>query len=80
MLLTMLIDEKATPEQIPAEMRQRMLAGSPAQIAEQVQTRVFGAGVDGLIINLPNGSAPGAVTAAVEALRPVVIGTSGRAL
>jgi hypothetical protein len=57
-----------------------MLAGSPAQIAEQVQTRVFGAGVDGLIINLPNGSAPGAVTAAAEASRPVVIGTSGHAL
>ena len=68
----MLIDENATAEAIPAEMRQRMLAGSPAQIAEQVQTRVFDAGVDGLIINLPNGSTPGVVTAAAEALRPLL--------
>lgn len=74
MLLTVLIDENAAAEQIPAEMRQRMLAGSPAHIAEQVQTRVVDAGVDGLIINLPNGSTPGAVTAAAEALRPVMAG------
>jgi F420-dependent oxidoreductase-like protein len=74
MLLTVLIDENATAEHVPAELRQRMLAGSPAQIAEQVQTRVFDAGIDGLIINLPNTSTPGAVAAVAEALRPVIAG------
>jgi F420-dependent oxidoreductase-like protein len=71
-LLTVLIDEKAGAEDIPPAMRPRMLAGPPAQITEQVQTKVFDAGIDGLIINLANGSAPGAVTAAGEALRPLL--------
>jgi hypothetical protein len=35
-------------------------------------TRVFDAGIDGLIINLANGSTPEVVTAAGEALRPLL--------
>jgi hypothetical protein len=70
-LLTVLLDENAKPDQIPAEMSQRMLVGSPAYVAEQVQTKVLDAGIDGVIINMPFYT-PGVVTAAAEALRPLV--------
>jgi F420-dependent oxidoreductase-like protein len=73
MLLTVMVDENAKPDQIPAEMRERMLVGSPDHIAEQVQAKVLGAGVDSLIINLAaHGHAPGVITTAAEALRPLV--------
>jgi F420-dependent oxidoreductase-like protein len=70
-LLTVLTDENAKPEQIPAEMSQRMLVGSPDRIAEQVQTKVLDAGIDSVIINLPLYT-PGAITAVGDALRPLV--------
>jgi F420-dependent oxidoreductase-like protein len=70
-LLTVLLDENVKPEQIPAEMSQRMLAGNADFIAEQVQAKVLDAGIDGVIINMPFYT-PGAVTAAAEALRPLV--------
>jgi len=70
-LLTVLLDENFNPEQIPAEMSQRMLAGNADFIAEQVQAKVLDAGIDGVIINMPFYT-PGAVTAAAEALRPLV--------
>lgn len=71
MLLTVLLDENVKPEQIPAEMSQRMLAGNADFIAEQVQAKVLDAGIGGVIINMPFYT-PGAVTAAAEALRPLV--------
>jgi F420-dependent oxidoreductase-like protein len=71
MLLTVLLDENAKQDQIPAEMSQRMLAGGPEYIAEQVQAKVLDAGIDGVVINLPFYT-PGAVTAAAEALRSLV--------
>jgi len=70
-LLTVLLDENVKPEQIPAEMSQRMLAGNADFIADQVQAKVLDAGIDGVIINMPFYT-PGAVTAAAEALRPLV--------
>ena len=70
-LLTVLLDENAKPDQIPAEMSQRMLVGSPDYVAEQVQAKVLDAGIDGVIINMPFYT-PGVVTAAAEALRPLV--------
>jgi len=70
-LLTVLLDENAKPDQIPAEMSQRMLVGGPDYIAEQVQTKVLDAGIDGVIINMPLYT-PGVVTAAADALRPLV--------
>jgi F420-dependent oxidoreductase-like protein len=70
-LLTVLLDENAKPDQIPAEMSQRMLVGSPDYVAEQVQTKVLDTGIDGVIINMPFYT-PGVVTAAAEALRPLV--------
>ncbi len=70
-LLTVLLDENAKQDQIPDEMSQRMLAGGADFIAEQVQAKVLDAGIDGVIINMPF-YVPGAITAAAEALRPLV--------
>ena len=71
LLLTVLLDENVKPEQIPAEMSQRMLAGNADFIAEQVQAKVLDAGIDGVIINMPFYT-PGVVTAVADALRPLV--------
>lgn len=71
-MLTVVIDEKAKPDQ-PAETSRRMVIGSPAQIADQVQAKVLDAGVDGLIINLSaHGYSPGLITTAAETLRPLL--------
>jgi F420-dependent oxidoreductase-like protein len=73
MLLAVMVDENAKPDQIPLEMRERMLVGSPDYIAEQVQAKVLGGGVDSVIINLAaHGYTPGVITTAAEALRPLV--------
>jgi hypothetical protein len=70
-LLTVLLDENVKPGQIPAEPSQRMVMGGPDDIAEQIQAKVLDAGIDGVIINMPFYT-PGVVTAAAEALRPLV--------
>jgi F420-dependent oxidoreductase-like protein len=70
-LLTVLVDDNVKPEQVPAEMSGRMLAGSAEQIAEQVQAKVLDAGIDGVIINMPFYT-PGVIAAVGEALRPLV--------
>ena len=73
MLVTALIDENASPDQIPPAMSQRMVAGSAESVAEQIKTKVLDAGIDGVIINMPIYT-PGAVERAGEALRPLVAG------
>jgi hypothetical protein len=70
-LITALIDEKASVDQIPAEMSQRMVVGSADAVADQIKSKVLDAGIDGVIINVPFYT-PGVVTAAGEALRPLV--------
>ena len=70
-LITAVIDENMKADQIPAEMTQRMVAGSAESIADQIQTKVLDAGIDSVIINMPIYS-PGAISAAGEALRPLV--------
>jgi hypothetical protein len=70
-LLTVLVDDNVKPDQVPAEMSGRMLAGSAEQVAEQVQAKVLDAGIDGVIINVPLYT-PGVVAAVGEALRPLV--------
>ncbi|MCA2245192.1 LLM class F420-dependent oxidoreductase [Mycobacterium sp. WUMAC-067] len=70
-LTTVLIDENASLDQIPAEMKQRMVVGTPDSVADQIKTKVIDAGIDGVIINLPFYT-PGIVEAAGEALRPLV--------
>jgi F420-dependent oxidoreductase-like protein len=70
-LITVLIDENVKPDQIPAEMTQRMAVGNPDSVADQLKTKVLDAGIDGLIINMPFYT-PGIVSATGEALRPLV--------
>jgi hypothetical protein len=70
-LITVLLDDSIKPDQIPAEMTQRMAAGSPDSVADQLKTKVIDAGIDSLIINIPFYT-PGVVKAAGEALRPLV--------
>lgn len=73
LLLTVVIDEKAQPDQLPTELSRRMVIGSPARIADQVEKRVLDAGIGGVIINLSaHGYSPGLITTAAEALRPVL--------
>ncbi|CAN5865003.1 LLM class F420-dependent oxidoreductase [soil metagenome] len=71
MLITALVDDNATPDMVPAEMSQRMVVGSADAVAEQIKTKVLDAGIDGIIINMPYYT-PGAITAAGEALKPLV--------
>ncbi len=74
-LATVLIDDRAGPDAIPAERAQRMVVGSAERVAEQLKTKVFDAGVDGVVINMPttvHGYVPGAITAAAEALKPLL--------
>ena len=51
--------------------RERAALGSPESIAEQIKTKVFDAGIDGIIFNMPNYT-PGAVAAVAEALKPLL--------
>lgn len=71
MLLTAVPDAAMTDDMLPAEMRGRMVVGSPDRIAEAVANNVLGAGVDGVILNLP-AYVPGSITKVGEALRPVL--------
>ena len=75
MLVFAIVDENVTEDFIPADVKQRMVFGSPEQITEQIKTKVLDAGVDGVVVspitNL-DGYHPGRVTALAEVLRPVL--------
>lgn len=72
LMLSVIIDENLQQDRLPEQASRRMVAGSPAQIADQVQAKVLDAGVGGVIINLsPHGHTPGVITTAAEALRPL---------
>jgi len=71
MLLTAVPDPGFSDAMIPDAMRGRMAVGGPDEIAETVATQVVGAGIDGVIVNLPR-YVPGSITAVGEALRPIV--------
>jgi alkanesulfonate monooxygenase SsuD/methylene tetrahydromethanopterin reductase-like flavin-dependent oxidoreductase (luciferase family) len=72
-LLTVVLDENLDVAIVPDEIKDRLVAGNPQQIAEQIQHRVLDAGVDGVIINLPtHGYTPGVITQVAEALKPLV--------
>jgi len=71
MLVTALIDDNASAELIPAEMSQRMVVGSADAVAEQIKAKVFDAGIDGVVINVPFYS-PGIVAKAGAALARLV--------
>lgn len=75
MLVIAMIDERATEDLIPADFRGRVVVGGAEQIAEQVQTKVLGAGVDSVIlspITSLDGYHPGRITAVAETLKPLV--------
>jgi F420-dependent oxidoreductase-like protein len=71
MLLTVMVDENVTPDQIPPAVSQRMLGGSAEYIAAQIKTKVLDVGIDGVIVNIPIYT-PGVIAAAADALRPLV--------
>ena len=72
-LVTALIDENVSADVIPAEMGQRMVAGSADSIADQIKTKIFDAGIGAAIIHVPF-YAPGAVAKLGEALKSLVAG------
>ena len=64
---------KELGETIPEDRRNRAFPGTPDQLAEQLNEKVLGAGIDGLTINLiRNGHRPGVVAQVGAALRPLV--------
>jgi F420-dependent oxidoreductase-like protein len=66
-------ETKSILAQVPEAMRERIFVGTPDQVAEGLKEKVLGAGIDGLTINMTrNGHLPGIVTAAGEALKPLV--------
>jgi F420-dependent oxidoreductase-like protein len=70
-LISVIVDEKATSDDLPEEFRNRSVIGTPEAIAEQIRAKVFDAGVGGIIFNMPV-YAPGTVAAVAEALKPVL--------
>jgi F420-dependent oxidoreductase-like protein len=75
MLVMALIDENATEDLIPEELKQNVVFGGPDQIVDQVKAKVLDAGVDGVILSPVtslNGYQPGAITAVAEKLKPLV--------
>jgi F420-dependent oxidoreductase-like protein len=70
-LLTAVVNDEASPDQLPAGMDQRMVAGNAEQVAEQIKTKVLDRGIDGVVVNMPLYT-PGLITALGDALRPLV--------
>ena len=66
-----LVDDGATEDMIPEELRANMMVGSAQRIAEQIKAKVFDVGVDGVILSpvTLGGYQPGKATALAEALR-----------
>jgi len=66
-------EAKELGESVPEDRRNRAFVGTPDQVAEQIQEKVLGAGIDGITINLiRNGHRPGVVTRVGAALKPLV--------
>ena len=71
MLVMAMIDENATADLIPDDFKQQAVFGGAEQIAEQIETKVLGAGVDGVILSPVtsiNGYHPGGITAVGKAV------------
>jgi F420-dependent oxidoreductase-like protein len=76
MLVFAMIGDHVTADMIPDEVKQNVVFGSPAQVAEQVKTKVLDAGVDGVILSpvTTGGYVPGGITAVAEELKPLIYG------
>jgi F420-dependent oxidoreductase-like protein len=76
-LVTAFVAEHVSADVIPAEIAQRTVVGSAKQVAEQIRAKVFDAGVNGVIMNMPTnvqGYVPGLITAVAQELRPLIDG------
>jgi F420-dependent oxidoreductase-like protein len=76
-LVIAIIDENVTADVIPDDFKHQAVFGSPEQVADQIKTKVFDAGVDGVIISPVtslNGYQPGGATAVAEKLKPLITG------
>ena len=58
-------------DQLPDDIKQRTVTGSPEAIADQIKTKVLDAGVGGVTMNIP-GYTPGVITEVGAALRAVL--------
>jgi F420-dependent oxidoreductase-like protein len=66
-------EAKEFGEGVPEDRRDRVFLGTVDEVAEQLQEKVLGAGIDGITINLiRNGHRPGVVSAVGAALKPLV--------
>jgi F420-dependent oxidoreductase-like protein len=77
MLVIAILDENVTPDVIPDDFKQQAVVGGPAQVADQIKTKVLDAGVDGVILSPVTslaGYQPGAITAVAEKLKPLLLG------
>ncbi len=67
------VDLDAMDDAARALATDRQFAGTPDEVAEQLQERVLDAGVDGIIFNMVgNGHVPGVVEMAARAIGPLV--------
>jgi F420-dependent oxidoreductase-like protein len=77
MLVMALIDDKATEDLIPENLRRNVVYGGADQIVEQIKTKVLDAGIGGVILspitNL-NGWQPGRVGDIAAKLKPLLEG------
>lgn len=76
MLVIALIGEQFTADAIPSDFQNRAVFGSAEQIAEQLKTKLFDTGVNGVILSpvTIGGYVPGGITAAADALKPLISG------
>jgi F420-dependent oxidoreductase-like protein len=70
-LISVIPDPNITIDALPAEFRDRAAVGTPESIAEQIKTKVFDAGVGGVIFNMP-AYTPGSIAAVGQALKQVL--------
>ena len=77
MLVIAIIGEGITADIIPEDFRQQAVFGTPEQVADQIKTKVFDAGVDGVILSPVTslgGYHPGPATEVAEKLKPLLAG------
>jgi F420-dependent oxidoreductase-like protein len=75
MLVMAVIDEKVGPDLVPDDFKDRAAVGSAESVADQIQSKVIDAGVDGVILSPVtslNGYQPGGITAVAEKLKPLL--------
>lgn len=71
-LLTVIVDGEESRD-MPEAHGGRAVTGTPEQIAEEIQRRVFDIGIGGVVINLPtHGYTPEVVTKVGQALTPLI--------